>query len=69
MAATGESCIKDGRQSLAVISSDLMLLAVSVIGAASYIVNQTTSDMVMDVLCCSGYHNTCSNLFLPSSLL
>lgn len=47
MAATGESCIKDGRQSLAIISSDLMLLAVSVIGAASYIVNQTTSDMVI----------------------
>ena len=46
MAATGESCVKDGRQSLAIISSDLMLLAVSVIGAASYIVNQTTSDMV-----------------------
>nr|XP_058944021.1 cyclin N-terminal domain-containing protein 1-like [Pocillopora verrucosa] len=50
MAATGESCVKDGRQSLAIISSDLMLLAVSVIGAASYIVNQTTSDMVIEQL-------------------
>ena len=46
MAATGENCIKDGRQNLSVLTSDLMLLAVSVIGAASYIVNQATSDVV-----------------------
>ena len=46
MAATGENCIKDSRQNLSVLTNDLMLLAVSVIGAASYIVNQATSDMV-----------------------
>ena len=45
MAATGENCIND-RQKLSVLANDLMLLAVSVIGAASYIVNQATSDMV-----------------------
>lgn len=49
MAATGENCIND-RQKLSVLANDLMLLAVSVIGAASYIVNQTTSDMVR-VIC------------------
>ena len=46
MAATGENCIKDDRQKLSVLANDLMLLAVSVIGAASYIINQATSDMV-----------------------
>lgn len=45
MAATGETCIND-RQKLSVLANDLMLLAVSVIGAASFIVNQGTSDMV-----------------------
>ncbi|KAL9981194.1 hypothetical protein ACROYT_G009865 [Oculina patagonica] len=50
MAATGENCIKDGRQNLSVLTNDLMLLAVSVIGAASYIVNQATSDMVVEQL-------------------
>lgn len=49
MVATGENyCTKEGRQSLSVLTSDLMLLAVSVIGAASYIVNKATSDMVTD---------------------
>lgn len=49
MVATGENyCTKEGRQSLSVLTSDLMLLAVSVIGAASYIVNKGTSDMVTD---------------------
>ena len=51
MVATGENyCTKDGRQSLSVLTSDLMLLAVSVIGAASYIVNKSTSDMVTDCI-------------------
>lgn len=54
MAATGENCISD-RQKLSVLANDLMLLAVSIIGAASYIVNQATSDMV-----CFGYE------FLPA---
>lgn len=46
MAATGEKCTKEDRHRLAVLASDLMLLAVAVIGAASYIVDQSTSDMV-----------------------
>lgn len=49
MAATGENCISD-RQKLSVLANDLMLLAVSIIGAASYIVNQATSDMVVEQL-------------------
>lgn len=49
MAATGETCIND-RQKLSVLANDLMLLAVSVIGAASFIVNQGTSDMVVEQL-------------------
>jgi len=51
MVATGENyCTKDGRQSLSVLTSGLMLLAVSVIGAASYIVNKATSDLVTDCI-------------------
>ena len=46
--ATGEQCCKEDRHKLAIISSDLMLLAVAIIGAAAYIINQSTSDMV----CC-----------------
>lgn len=46
MAATGEKCTKEDRQKLAVLASDNMLMAVSVIGGASYIVDQSTSDVV-----------------------
>ncbi|KAK3739312.1 hypothetical protein QZH41_017884 [Actinostola sp. cb2023] len=46
IAATGEKCTKEDRHKLAVLASDKMLMAVSVIGAASYIVDQTSSDMV-----------------------
>ena len=57
MVATGENhCTKDGRQSLSVLTSDLMLLAVSVIGAASYIVNKATSDLVIDYIIMFKYY-------------
>jgi hypothetical protein len=49
MAATGEKCTKEDRQKLAVLASDQMLMAVSVIGATSYMVDQSSSDMV----CCT----------------
>lgn len=45
-AATGEKCSKDDRHKVAVLASDHMLMSVSVIGSASYIVDQTSSDMV-----------------------
>ena len=58
MAAMGEDCIGNDRQKLAVLANDLMLLAVSVIGAASYIIHQSTSDMVSGDVLVSGVGNS-----------
>lgn len=46
MAATGEKSTNEDRRKLALLASNQMFLAVSVIGATSYVVDQTSSDMV-----------------------
>lgn len=50
MAATGENCSKEDRHKLSVLAGDQMLLAVSVIGSASYIVDQMSNDMVRTLI-------------------